>query len=301
MKKSKNFSMREMRSLRDFIFQKTGYRIKNQCLLVQAFTRSSYSAQFGGENNEILEFIGDRVLDYYVIKIIAERYGYIKTQSNFSFNGDCEYAFRGHAKDFAELKKKMVSNVTLAQKIDEWNLIQYMIVGKCDINNQIENQEKVKADLFEAILGAVAVASHWNPTVLQSAVEKMLQIEDYLIELDGNQYKPEYFSVDNAVNTLKELAEHGQCSVPKYEYSSPEYLGYDENGNPRWVCTCWVVEWAMMRQVWASSKKLAKKYAAYLILCDHFEFCNEYGENGTWSSWKYEDGKLIPLHKVASR
>ncbi len=298
MKRTKSLSMREMRNLRSIVYEKTGYYIKNRSLLVQAFTRSSYSAQCGGENNEVLEFIGDRVLDYYVVKAIAERYGYVKTQRNVSFDGDCEYSFKGHARDFTELKKKIVSNETLACKIDAWNLTQYMIVGKCDINNQVADQVKIKADLFEAILGAVAVASQWNPKVLQNVVEKMLQIEDYLMEIDGQQYKPEHFSVDNAVSTLKELSEQGRCSVPVYEYGSPEDLGYDENGNPRWVCTCKVAEWALIRQVWASSKKLAKKYAAYLILCDHFEFCNEYGENGAWLSWRYENGKLQPSHKV---
>lgn len=297
MKRTKNFSMREMRNLRSIVYEKTGYYIKKRCLLVQAFTRSSYSAQYGGENNEILEFIGDRVLDYYVVKIIAERYGYVKTQRNVSFAGDCEYAFRGHARDFTELKKKIVSNATLACKIDEWNLTQYMIAGKCDITNQVADQEKVKADLFEAILGAVAVASQWNPKVLQNAVEKMLQIESYLMEMDGQQYKPDNFSADNAVSTLKELAEQGYCSVPIYEYGSPENLGYDKNGNPHWVCTCKVAEWALIRQVWASSKKVAKKYATYLVLCDHFEFCNEYGENGPWLIWKYENGRLRPYHK----
>lgn len=39
-----------------------GYEFKNQRLLRQAFVRKSYSAENGGENNEVLEFIGDTVL-----------------------------------------------------------------------------------------------------------------------------------------------------------------------------------------------------------------------------------------------
>lgn len=35
-----------------------GYYFKNKFLLYQAFTRSSYSNQYGIENNEVLEFIG---------------------------------------------------------------------------------------------------------------------------------------------------------------------------------------------------------------------------------------------------
>ena len=40
-----------------------GYDFKNIDLLNQAFTRRSYSEENGGENNEVLEFIGDKVLD----------------------------------------------------------------------------------------------------------------------------------------------------------------------------------------------------------------------------------------------
>lgn len=49
MKRTKNFSMGEMRNLRNIVCEKTGYYVKNRCLLVQAFTRSSYSAQYGGK------------------------------------------------------------------------------------------------------------------------------------------------------------------------------------------------------------------------------------------------------------
>ena len=40
-----------------------GYRFNNLDLLKQAFTRRSYSEENGGENNEVLEFIGDKALD----------------------------------------------------------------------------------------------------------------------------------------------------------------------------------------------------------------------------------------------
>ncbi len=63
--------------------RKIDYSFNNIDLLLQAFTRSSYSAQFGGENNEVLEFIGDKVLDMYVTKIIADDFGFMKYQSDY--------------------------------------------------------------------------------------------------------------------------------------------------------------------------------------------------------------------------
>lgn len=44
-----------------FIQDQIGYTFKNQELLVQAFTRRSYSMENGGQDNEVLEFIGDMV------------------------------------------------------------------------------------------------------------------------------------------------------------------------------------------------------------------------------------------------
>ena len=52
-----------------------GYRFNNPGLLEQAFTRRSYSEENGGENNEVLEFYGDKVLDFIVVKLFSEWYG----------------------------------------------------------------------------------------------------------------------------------------------------------------------------------------------------------------------------------
>ena len=58
-----------------FIQDQIGYTFNNLDLLQQAFTRRSYSEENGGENNEVLEFIGDKVLDFIVVKILSEKFG----------------------------------------------------------------------------------------------------------------------------------------------------------------------------------------------------------------------------------
>ena len=47
-----------------------GYDFKNLDLLKQAFVRRSYTEENGGEDNEVLEFIGDKVLDVIVVKLL---------------------------------------------------------------------------------------------------------------------------------------------------------------------------------------------------------------------------------------
>ena len=51
-----------------FIQSQIGYTFNNLDLLQQAFTRRSYSEENGGENNEVLELIGDKVLDFCGVK-----------------------------------------------------------------------------------------------------------------------------------------------------------------------------------------------------------------------------------------
>ena len=263
----------------DEVQKKISYRFDNIDLLYQAFTRSSYSTQYGGENNEVLEFIGDRVLDFYVVKVIADRFGFTKSQSDYydEEEDNDEYCIVAHKNesDFTELKKEIVSNKTLAKRVDKLGFAKYMFMGDSDIDNHVEKQEKVKADLFEAILGAVAIDSGWNPDDLQNVVEFMLQIDDFLDDVDTEEPRPDKFKEENAINTLKELAEHGRCSVP--EYDIPDEPVYHD-GKAWWKCTCYVRSWSVSHTAYATSKKEAKRYAAYLVLCDYYGLPNEFEE-----------------------
>ena len=241
-------------------------------MLLQAFTRSSYSSQYGGENNEVLEFIGDTVLNFYVVKVIADRFGFMKSQSDYydEENDLDEYCIKAHRneQDFTEFKKEIVSNANLARRIEELGFKTMMYLGQSDIDNKVWNQEKVKADLFEAILGAIAIDSDWNPDELQNSVEFMLQIEDQLQDVeDGMDELKENLTQDNAVSTLKELAESGRCSIPEYEIPDEQV---NDDGELWWECTCYVRSWSITKTALSKSKKGAKRYAAYLVLCDYF-------------------------------
>ncbi len=274
--------MQDLREHLDDVQKKIGYWFDNEDLLLQAFTRSSYSSQHGGENNEVLEFLGDRVLDFYVVKVISDRFGFVKSQSDYydEENDLDEYCIVAHKNeaDFTELKKQIVSNETLAKTIDKLGLFKYMYLGDTDIENPKfkDNLIKVKADLFEAILGAVAIDSDWNQDELQNVVEFMLQIDDFLADVDTEEPRPSKFQLENAVTTLKELAEKGRCSIPEYYQAEEQVLMND--GTLMWECTCYIRSWAMKHTAYATSKKEAKRYAAYLVLCDFYGLPDEFSE-----------------------
>ena len=339
-----------------------GYKFQNPDLLQQAFVRRSYSKENGGENNEVLEFIGDKVLDFVVVKLLSEKYGYYLSDcDDYDPEEDCdEFACEYRENKLTELKKRMVCKETLAEQIEHLGFADYLILGKGDRKNHVQQQDSVKEDLFEAILGAVALDSNWNLKKMQSVVEIMLNPEQYLeadednyvqliqdwSERNGNgipcfhyeegsyqatwyfpfqgisqnfsalnaieyqnlnhrclmkisddlpvfrgfgksnsdarkavcklayQYLDEHnllFTIrdeienpneDQAVNQLEILARRNYFSLPTYDFEQK----YDEDGNPIWYCECHIEEYEDYYWAEASSKKGAKKSAAFGML-----------------------------------
>ena len=293
MRRQKYFNGQDKQKLKLLIHEKTGYCIRSSCALSQAFRRRSYCVEDRGRSNEMFEFIGDQVLSYYVVKIISERC--------CALNIEGDYSFRIREERFTTLKQELISNEMLASIIDEWGISKYLIVGRSDEKNQVDQQVKVKADLFESIIGAIAVDSKWDSTVLETAVRKSLKLEDWLQNIIQHDYNSITINIDNAVTVLKELAEKEQCSMPKYEIDDKNLI-YDKDGNPIWHCSSYIIneETSIFRGVYASSKKDAKKAVAYLMLCEHFQIQNQYGVNDFYPIWTYKGGKLTPDRKNLS-
>ena len=67
---------------------------------------------------------------------------------------------------------------------------------------------------------------------------------------------------DASINQLEILARRGYFSIPTYDFKE----SYDHNGNPIWHCTCRILQEAQSFCETSSSKKDAKKSAAYKML-----------------------------------
>ena len=81
-----------MKNLNDNIKEvqnQIGYQFKNEDLLYQAFTRSSYANENGGMDNEELEFLGDKALDFIVTKTLAYHFGHLNSEDE-DFDNDEE-------------------------------------------------------------------------------------------------------------------------------------------------------------------------------------------------------------------
>lgn len=209
-----------------------GYRFNNLDLLKQAFTRRSYSEENGGENNEVLEFIGDKALDFAVVRLLAQKFGHLK-------NGDpidgtrpsvweCELRAQKNTgtavkpNEFVcdlregkltEIKSRMVEKRNLARRMDELGFAEYLIMGNSDIQNDVWAEMSVKEDLFEAIVGAVALDCGWNFSALTSVVEAMLVPDDFFQDDTDTNY----------VRLIQEWEMRKNGVIPLYWFKEQSY------------------------------------------------------------------------------
>lgn len=335
----------------NFIQNQIDYVFKNTNLLIQAFTRRSYAIENEAADNEVLEFIGDKVLDLVVVKYLTEHY---KTDSN---NDTFECSL--DEGELTQLKARLVQKNMLAKRMDYLGFSEFLRMGKGDTLNHVETTASVREDLFEAILGAVALDSDWDMAKLEHVVMHMLDpeteldaddlenyvglVQDWALEMHGklplyhesrfsyaygfhgnyirgenwysyNGREPKYMCVvklpghdqlffdvgesekqarywaaktayhflqdnkllktirdeiedpnfDDSINQLEILSRRGYFSLPTFTFSET----YDADGNPVWDCQCEIEERKESTRGTSSSKKTAKKQAAFKMLQD---------------------------------
>ena len=134
----------------------------------------------------------------------------------------------------SKIKSHLVCSASLSLAIDSLELSQYLIMSNGDIKNGVQNEAHVKEDLFEAIVGAVAIDSDWNMFALEKLVDRMLDPdrklddglndEDYVGLLQSwyqNQYsgkEPEY--------SFKETKSGFVASVNIYPHLSKDDVAF---------------------------------------------------------------------------
>lgn len=126
---------------------KLDYRFKNQELLKNALTHSSYAneehCKFG--SNERLEFLGDSVLS-----IVVSEYIY----KNFKNLPEGE---------LTKLRASLVCEKALCGYSRELELGKYLFLGKGESHNHGEERPSILADAFEAVLAAIYLDGGYEP------------------------------------------------------------------------------------------------------------------------------------------
>lgn len=196
------------------IENRIGYNFKNRDLLLQAFVRRSFSAENGGADNEVLEFIGDKVLELSVVRYLLSQYGYMAEECDDFNPQDAwnEFYCDEDEGQLTDLKRQLVEKKMLAHRMDELDLAQYLILGKGDQKKHVQEEASVKEDLFEAILGAVALDCNWDLDTLDEVVSVML-CPELLNSTDEENY----------VAWIQDWTTKHSQRVPEFHYAKGNY------------------------------------------------------------------------------
>lgn len=178
-------------------------------LLVQAFTRKSFAQEHDGyEDNEILELYGDQLVNTVMTKWLYDSYSTVPQ----TYKNDFFYSKKNEA-ELSKIRANYVNKSALAHCIDLLDLDDYLLLGNSDEKNEVWRNEKVRCDLFEAIIGAVAVDSNWDFKQIEKSCKAMWGM------LDFNE---------NYVTTLYDVCDDLEIAEPKFSV----YQNYYGNNQP---------------------------------------------------------------------
>ncbi len=119
----------------DGVEKKLGYSFKNKMLLRQCFTHASYANEHGEEDNELLEFFGDSIMEYIVT----------------------EYLFKNRRGDEGELTKirsELVSKPPLLKAVKRLGLQDFVLLGRGQ-EKSFNLDEKLFSSIYEAVVAGI--------------------------------------------------------------------------------------------------------------------------------------------------
>ena len=152
-----------------------GYVFKDKTFLIRAFTHPSLKAKVE-ENYQVLEFLGDSILDF----IIAERLMEFNPQWNEGV--------------LTKVRAQIVSAQPLSDAIGRVRLTEYMQFGVGESRRKVYENDSIKCDLFESIVGAIyldsrmAEARSFVLRMLDKAIEYSSPVEDVDSKSRLNEY-----------------------------------------------------------------------------------------------------------------
>ena len=240
--------------------------IHNPYLFLQALTQRSYTNEHhDAKNNEILAFYGDRVLEWYVTRMLLNRFSREGKETPWFLSDFNE-------EKYTNLKSKLVCRSNLAKIARYYNLGAYLRVGRGSKESET-NSDNVLGELVEALIGACALDSSYgyekkinvpfstllyqnhsydNPSLsnlmpmdsnrIDDVIGRMLDSERFLDEVENKEYihkdsiiKEQDF--ENPKGALNKLFTKGMIREPVYEIID-QFV--DDDNRELWKCSCTV-------------------------------------------------------------
>jgi ribonuclease III len=114
-----------------------GYSFKDPALLLRCLTHVSYERKKSESHNEVLEFLGDAVLDLAVSDLLM-RHNPGKSEGVLS-----------------KMRAALVNSTVLAEKADQLDFGPLLRIGKGEELSGGRSKESILAGAFEAVLGGI--------------------------------------------------------------------------------------------------------------------------------------------------
>lgn len=210
-----------------------GYNFKDISLLSFALTHSSFTED-RTTSNERLEFFGDAILGLIICKQLFERFP--------------EY----QEGDLTKIKSLLVSRKTCSQIMQQFDLNQYISIGKGMEKTRALNGS-ISAGAIEAIIAAIYIDGGFEP-----AQDFILRAFGPMIDqANANNHN------DNFKSILQQYAQKHMNTMPRYDL-------LDEKGPDHNKCfECSVsIGSRYFSSAWSITKKDAEQRAAYNALVE---------------------------------
>lgn len=161
------------------IESKIGYSFNDKMLLRKCFTHSSYANEHGGEDNELLEFFGDSIIQFIV--------------TEYLFNN----AYGDEGK-LTEKRKNIVSKDPLIRAVKKLDIMQFLLLGR-GLENKVGKDDKLISSLYEAVCAGIyidggmkAVKKFIKKTIISDFEKQVKDAEKQKIKDDSKSALQEY-------------------------------------------------------------------------------------------------------------
>lgn len=171
----------------DQLQDRLGYAFKDLSLLKLALTHASARAGVKPcEDNERLEFLGDRVLGLAVAELLT---GHFST---------------AHEGELARWYNELVRAETCAEVAQSWDLGQFILMSGGEADSGGRKKKTILANACEALLGAIFIDAGYQPAA--EIVQRFWS--PFLADLD--------IAIGDAKSVLQEWAQGRRLALPRY-------------------------------------------------------------------------------------
>lgn len=194
------------------------YEFKNSDYLINAFAPRTSQNNQSGNNYEVLEFIGDKVVGMSVVKLLVQYFHLdvsVDKLNEFRFKHLECFGSESYEGILTKIEDNFTKGEYLTKRFNELNLDWKWILNENEIKQNNDQKKSVQENIFEDVIDAITIDSNFN-------YDKLVTIVGFF--LDFINFMNHYYEVHpNYVGKLQEWSQdynkNTLFAIPHYEIS----------------------------------------------------------------------------------